>query len=290
MEPTARLVDLIAQTERMIAELPPRARSKALFCYGRRLALSGAAERAAEVLALVTHEPERSLARQALQEPPAPAAVKPLFPQLTAFLKHGQMSGAERVIARMADDFDKIVALHELARAQHARGDWKACRSALRRADTLWRLHRGDWWFFPWLGDQLQVLLDCEETTWARGLLEEAEGWVAVEESEWLRVHGWCSLARGALLLEKSRLADLFFAEALIAAERRFTRRARNDARQLLVAALFVCGRVEQALSVASQGGKRQTLEGLLSAIRVVSKAVAKQTARPTREQKTASG
>lgn len=269
--PTSRLNELIGRTQNVIDTLPPRPRSKAHYCFGRCLTLCGESELATKAFAAVTHQPERELAQQALNEPPhakASTAASPLS-QLDALLRQGEMDGAELLITRMKDDFERIAAFTDLARTRLAGGERQECRRALRQAETIWRLNRNEWWFFPWLGSHLRTLIECGEVAWAEGVMEVAGDWVAAEGSQWLQIHGWCGLAQGAALLSQEIRADAWISIAQKIAEQCGTRRKRSEAQKLIVMALFEIGRVDHALEVAKLGGHRQEFEALLTALRI---------------------
>ncbi|HAD04407.1 MAG: hypothetical protein A2091_01850 [Desulfuromonadales bacterium GWD2_61_12] len=270
---------LIAQIQQRIGELPAHGRNSARLCFARRLASGGRTELARQTLTAIDRGPALRLAQEELRKltvkpESAPDSASP-FSHLEALLQQGDMLAAERLVLALPPEFERIAALTMLARAYHTRNEQEHVASCLRRADTLWRLHRGEWWFYPWLGDQLKVLVECGENARAEELLAEMEAAVTAETEPWLQLHGWCGLAQGAAALGRTAQVDNYCAAALAASERRKTRRERYAARQLMISALFSIGRIDQALAIATQGGRRQELEGLLSALRVASRASA---------------
>lgn len=149
---------------------------------------------------------------------------------LTALLDTQDFAAAELLVKRMESIFGKIFALTELASAYHRHGMAEKARVSLGRALKLWQQHQHESCCLMLVGCILRSMSECGQVPAAEQLMPEIISLVHNESEEWLKVHGWCGLASGAISLGQPDLARSFFVEAIRIAENRDTEEKRVSA------------------------------------------------------------
>ena len=174
------------------------------------------------------------------EDPVAKTSTLSVFGWLEALLAHNDFVGAERLVEKTPEDFERIYSLLILAKAYLDQGELERVATRSSQAVSLWRMSKEEWWFLPLLGDLLRKLVECGQVALTRQLMQESVSMIEGGYDAWLETHGWCGLAQGSISLGYLDDGEMFFARAVKVAESRPTQEERDSARSIVDIALAV--------------------------------------------------